>query len=203
LRDPLRIREVSDKKFAVNGTPTDCVLVAVTHLLKDKLPTMVLSGINYGANLAEDITYSGTVAAAMEGALLGIPSIAISQQVKNGHPVKWSTTEHFVPKIITNLLTIKFQEHVFININIPDVITQSVKGIKISHQGQRQIDDNLIERTDPRGRKYYWIGVIEYFGSGEEGTDLAAIEDGYISVTPLSLNFTHHKTLNQLQEVFV
>jgi 5'-nucleotidase len=202
LRDPLRIREVSEKKFAVNGTPTDCVMVAATHILKDNLPTVLLSGVNYGANLAEDITYSGTVAAAMEGALLGIPSIAINQVVNHGHPAKWATAEHFIPPLLRKLLDIKFHEHVFININVPDLITQSVKGIKVSHQGQRRIDDNLIERVDPRGRKYYWIGIIEYTGTSEKGTDLAAIEDGYISVTPLSLDFTHHKTLTQLQDVF-
>lgn len=202
LRDPLRIREVSDKKFAVNGTPTDCVLVAATHILKDTPPTVVLSGINYGANLAEDITYSGTVAAAMEGALLGIPSIAISQVVNHGHPAKWSTAEHFVPPLLAKLLEYPLQEHIFVNINVPDLVSQSVKGIKVSSQGQRRIGDNLVERIDPRGRKYYWIGLIEYNGTSEQGTDLAAIEDGYISVTPLSLDLTHHQTLTQLQDVF-
>lgn len=202
LRDPLRIREVSEKKFAVNGTPTDCVMVAVTHIMKDQKPSVVLSGINHGANLAEDVTYSGTVAAAMEGALLGIPSVAISQVVNPGHPAKWATAEYYIPDILAQLLKIRFQENVFVNINVPNLVTQSVKGIRLCHQGQRQIDDNLVERIDPRGRKYYWIGAIEHDGSGDEGTDLATIQDGYISITPLSLDFTHHVTLTQLQNVF-
>lgn len=202
LRDPLRIREVSDKKFAINGTPTDCVMIAANHMLKDHPPELVLSGVNYGGNLAEDVTYSGTVAAAMEGALLGIPSVALSLMAKHGHPAKWSTVETFASDILHQLVKTKFQENVFININFPDVISSSVSGIKITRQGQRALSDNLEERIDPRGRPYYWIGAVHFSGAGEEGTDLSAIENGYVSVTPLSLDLTHRKTIVQLEQVF-
>lgn len=202
LRDPLRIREISERRFAISGTPTDCVMIATKHILKGKPPTLVLSGVNNGSNMAEDITYSGTVAAAMEAALLGIPAIAMSLVTDHNHPAKWSTAEHYAPEIIRRLLKIKFEDSIFININFPDLIASSVKGIAITHQGQRRIEGNLEEKVDPRGRRYYWIGAIHYDGSGDEGTDLKANSNGLISVTPLSLNFTHRKTITQLEKVF-
>lgn len=203
LREPLRIREISEKRFAISGTPTDCVLAATNHLLKENPPDLVLSGVNYGSNLAEDITYSGTVAAAMEASLLGIPAIALSLAVTHHHPAKWATAEHYGPEIIKRLLKIKFREHILINVNFPNLIASSVKGIAITHQGQRRIEGSLEEHMDPRGRQYYWIGAIHYDGSGDEGTDLKANFDGFISVTPLSLDFTHRETINQLEKVFV
>jgi 5'-nucleotidase len=202
LRDPLRIREISAKRFAISGTPTDCVMIATNHILKGSPPTLVLSGVNHGSNLAEDITYSGTVAAAMEAALLGIPAIAMSLVTSHDHPAKWATAEHYAPDIIRRLLKIKFQDSVFVNINFPDLIAASVKGIAITHQGQRRLEGNLEECVDPRGRQYYWIGAIHYDGSGDEGTDLKANANGMISVTPLSLDFTHRGTINQLEKVF-
>lgn len=202
LREPLRIREVSDKKFAVNGTPTDCVLVAATHIMKDHPPELVLSGVNYGGNLAEDVTYSGTVAAAMEAALLEIPAVALSLMVEHGHPAKWATVETYATDILRRFIKTKIQKNVFININFPDVISSSVAGIKVTKQGQRKIEGNLEERMDPRGRPYYWIGAIHFRGAGEEGTDLSAVANGYVSITPLSLDLTHHKTMVQLEQVF-
>ena len=202
LRDPLRIREISERRFAISGTPTDCVMVAANHILKDNPPTLVLSGVNHGSNLAEDITYSGTVAAAMEAALLGIPAISLSLVISHNHPAKWSTAEHYAPDIIRRLLKIKFDENVFVNINFPDLIASSVKGIVTANQGQRRILGNLAECVDPRGRQYYWIGAIHYDGSGDEGTDLKANANGMITVTPLSLDFTHRKTMDQLEKVF-
>lgn len=202
LRDPLRIREISERRFAISGTPTDCVLIAANHILKENPPTLVLSGVNLGSNMAEDITYSGTVAAAMEAAVLGIPAIALSLTTTHTHPAKWSTTEHYAPQIIQRLLKIKFQDNIFVNINFPDLIASSVKGIKITQQGQRRQFGSLEEHVDPRGRQYYWIGAIHYDGSGDEGTDLNANARGYISVTPLSLNFTHRETMKQLEKVF-
>jgi 5'-nucleotidase len=202
LRDPLRIREISKQRYAISGTPTDCVMIAAKHILKGNPPTLVLSGINHGSNMAEDITYSGTVAAAMEAALLGIPAIAMSMVTTHTHPAKWSTAEHYAPDIIRRLLKIKFQENIFININFPDLIASSVKGIAITNQGQRRIESELHEHIDPRGRQYYWIGAIHYDGSGDEGTDLKANSNGLISVTPLSLDFTHRETMKQLEKVF-
>lgn len=202
LRDPLRIREISDKKFAINGTPTDCVMVAACHILRDHPPELVLSGVNHGGNLAEDITYSGTVAAAMEAVLLGIPAVALSLMVRHGHPAKWSTAETYAADILRKMMQIDVTENVLINVNFPDVISSSVAGIKITRQGQRKLEDNLEERVDPRGRPYYWIGAIHYSGLGEEGTDLSAIETNHISITPLSLDLTHRKTMTQLEQVF-
>lgn len=202
LRDPLRLREVSDCKFAVNGTPTDCVMMGIKQILKEHRPDIVFSGVNAGANLAEDITYSGTVAAAMEGCLLGVPSVALSINAHKGHPAKWSTAEHFAPDILKKLLKIKLRENIFININFPNISINNVKGVRLASQGQRRYEASLIECTDPRGKTYYWVGPIDHDGSGDVGTDLDAISQGYISVTPLSLNFTHAPTFTQLQQVF-
>lgn len=202
LRDPLRIREISEKRFAISGTPTDCVMIAANHILKGSPPALVLSGVNYGSNMAEDITYSGTVAAAMEAALLGMRAIALSLTIAHNHPAKWATAEHYAPDIIQRLLKIKFQDNVFVNINFPDLIASSVKGIAITNQGQRRIESSLEGHIDPRGRSYYWIGAIHYDGSGDEGTDLKANHNGLISVTPLSLDFTHRETMSQLEKVF-
>lgn len=202
LRDPLRIREISEKKFAINGTPTDCVMIGVNHIMKDLKPDVVLSGVNYGANLAEDVTYSGTVAAAMEATLLGIPAIALSQVVSYGHPAHWATAEHHAPSILKQLLSQPLGENVLININFPNIAPSDISGIRLTTQGQRRIEDELEERTDPRGKKYYWIGAINYNGIGDRGTDLEAIAHNYISVTPLTLNLTHHQTLEKLENVF-
>jgi len=202
LRNPLRIREISENRYAISGTPTDCVMVATNHILKGTPPDLVLSGVNHGSNLAEDISYSGTVAAAMEAALLGIPAIALSLTTTFIHPAKWATAEHYAPNIIQRLLKIKFQDNIFVNINFPDLIASSVKGITITTQGQRRIESSLEEHIDPRGRPYYWIGAIHYNGSGDKGTDLEANAKGWISVTPLSLDYTHRQTMNQLEKVF-
>lgn len=202
LRDPLRVREISDKKFALSGTPTDCVLFAVSHLMKDKKPDLVLSGINQGGNMAEDITYSGTVAAAMEASLLDIPSIALSLCVTHGEVAKWQTAEHFAPEIISSLVKAKMSPYTLMNINFPNVDISSIKGVKVSRQGKRHYEDQLQEGIDPRGKKYYWVGIVDHDGSGEEGTDLDAVQKDYVSVTPLSLDFTHEKSLNQLSQIF-
>jgi 5'-nucleotidase len=138
----------------------------------------------------------------MEAALLGIPAIALSLTTTHNHPAKWATAEHYAPDIIRSLLKIKFQDNIFVNINFPDLIASSVKGIVITQQGQRRIESNLVEKVDPRGGQYYWIGAIHYDGSGDEGTDLKANHEGMISVTPLSLDFTHRETMKQLEKVF-
>lgn len=207
LRDPLRIREVSPKKFAVSGTPTDSVMIAVSHILKDKRPDLVLSGVNYGSNMAEDVTYSGTIAAAFEGALLNIRSIAFSINIQHEHPAKWATAEHYGPDILKKLAGTPLEKNVIFNVNFPDTIVSSVKGIRITTQGHRSGDDNIIACKDPRGRPYFWVGAGLYRYSPcpsalEPGTDLEAIHAGYISITPLSLNLTHEQTLNSLKGTF-
>ncbi len=207
LRDPLRIREVSPRKYAVSGTPTDCVMLAVSHLMKDKRPDLVLSGINYGANVAEDVTYSGTIAAAIEGALLNIRSIAFSVNIQYGSPAKWATAEHFGPEILKTVSAIPLEKNVIINVNFPDVVVSSVKGIRITTQGHRSGEDELVECKDPRGKSYFWMGAGMYrytpdASALESGSDLEAIHDGYISITPLTLNLTHEKTLSCLKGAF-
>ncbi|MES2253336.1 MAG: 5'/3'-nucleotidase SurE [Pseudomonadota bacterium] len=207
LRDPLRIREVSPKKYAVSGTPTDCVMLAVSHLMKDKRPDLILSGINYGANMAEDVTYSGTIAAAMEGTLLNIRSISLSVNISYGHSAKWATVEHYGPEVLAKLSLLPFDKNILINVNFPDVVVSSVKGVRITTQGHRSGEDALIECKDPRGKPYFWIGAGMYRYTPdalalESGTDLEAIHDGYISITPLTLNLTHEKTLGSLKGAF-
>ena len=202
IRRPLRIRRLSARRFAVNGTPTDSVLLAVNQILKVRRPDLVLSGINRGGNLGEDVTYSGTIAAAMEGALLGIPSVALSQMAEHGHPVKWATAEHFLPDVLGRLCAVPWPTNVLINVNFPDVVARSVSGVALTRQGRRKIGDSLIERRDPRGDPYYWIGPQRSEDRGRRGTDMAAIGRGAISVTPLAMDLTHRPTLKRLKEAF-
>ncbi|ARN84693.1 5'/3'-nucleotidase SurE [Candidatus Nucleicultrix amoebiphila] len=201
LRRPIRARKVSSQRYAVDGTPTDCVMVALTKILKDNQPTLMLSGINHGINIGDDITYSGTVAAAMEATLLGVPSIAFSQAGKNDQPIKWSTAEHFATDIIKKLIANPWPPYVLINVNFPDVVSSSVKGIRVVKQGVRTVRENLLDWFDPNGQPFYWIGPRDSTPT-EEGTDLEAIANGEISITPLHLDLTHEKTLRNLKQVF-
>lgn len=202
LSRPIRARAVSDRKVAVEGTPTDCVLFAVRHLLNDRAPDLVLSGVNRGTNLADDVTYSGTIAAAMEGCLLGIPSIALSQSYVGDHPVKWSTAEHFGPKVIAKACALEWPEEVFLNVNFPDVIAGSVAGVEVTRQGHRGFGGHIVERSDPRGGAYYWIGYMPSDKELESGTDIAAIRRGAVSVTPLHLDLTHETMRRKLRAAF-
>ena len=200
-RRPLRMSEVAPRRYAVDGTPTDCVMLAVKHLLRDRRPDLVLSGINAGGNVGEDLTYSGTVAAAMEATLLGIPAIALSQHYLDGEPIPWPTAERFAPEVIRRLTALPWPEHTLININFPFAGPQEVRGIAVTSQGKRAIADNLTERFDPRGRPYYWIGPVREEGAAEPGTDLAAINDKLVSVTPIYLNLTNVPVLASLKKV--
>lgn len=207
LREPLRIRKIADKKFAISGTPTDCVLVACAHLMKDKKPDFVFSGVNYGANMAEDVTYSGTIAAAMEGALLGIPSVAFSMNIQHLQPAKWETALKYGPEIVKKLTELKLDENVLLNVNFPDCAPEDVKGIRATVQSHRTGSDNLIECKDPRGKPYYWIGAAMYRyapdpASLENGSDLQAVYDQHISITPITLNLTHFDSLSKIKTVF-
>ena len=166
LHEPLRLREVSRQKFAVSGTPTDCIVMAVNQVITDRKPTLLLSGVNRGANLGEDVTYSGTIAAAMEGTLLGIPSIAFSQVYRGVHPIRWATAEHHAPSLIRRLLKAGWPKDVLININFPDVASDAVNGTEVSVQGQREAESIVIhEREDPRRTSYYWIGFRRVVGT--------------------------------------
>lgn len=203
IRRPLRVRKVSPRRFAVDGTPTDAVLLGVNHILKDKRkPDLVLSGINRGANLGEDVTYSGTVAAAMEGTILGVPAIALSQNVTPPHPVKWGTAEHWAPIVIRRLLARGWSRNVLINVNFPDVVAGSVTGIEAVRQGKRKIGDEIVERRDPRGEPYVWIGAQRAEDRSAVGTDIEAVVRGAVSVTPLCFDLTHRDDIKALESAF-
>lgn len=205
LNDPLRLRELGPHRFAVKGTPTDCVIMAVRKLL-DRPPDIVLSGINYGQNVAEDITYSGTIAAAMEGAILGIPSIAMSQVFHFfGGPqtVHWSCAETHAPFVVRRLIATGIPPNVLVNVNFPACPPQDVKGVAVTMQGRRANDLMYIDdRMDGRGHPYHWISFQRSEFTVGAGTDLEALAQNKISVTPLKLDFTDHPTVTRLASAF-
>src|SRR6185437_783773 len=182
-RRPLRLTEVGTRRYWVDGTPTDCVLLAVKKLLRDHPPDLVLSGINGGSNVGEDLTYSGTVAAAMEATLLGIPAMALSQDFHDGEPIPWETGEAFGPDVIRRLLRQPWPATTLFNINFPPCPPAKAAGLAVTSQGKRAIADNLTEAVDPRGRPYYWIGPVRETGGAEPGTDVAALAEQKVSIT--------------------
>lgn len=208
LSEPLRMQELAKRHFAVKGTPTDCVIMGVRFLLKDKLPDLVLSGVNRGQNLADDITYSGTVAGAIQGALLGIPSMAMSlvtgpaeADPSVGEPV-WETPMEHGAKLVRELMKTGWPEGVVLNVNFPDCAPDQVKGICPTVQGLRDPELFRIEdRLDTRGKAYYWIGVERRRAKPPKGTDLWAIRSNMISVTPLCLDYTDQDTRRKFAEV--
>ena len=202
IHQPLRPVKLADRRFTVSGTPTDSVMVAVNHIMKDHPPDLVLSGVNFGANLGEDVHYSGTVAAAMEGTLLGIPAIALSQAWNDIDNIRWETAEHFAPKLVREICEAGWGENVLINVNFPDRAPDDVNGVMPTQQGKHKLGDDLVFREDPRGRPYLWIGTRRVSDPSARGTDLKAVDDGYISVTPLNVNLTHSATLTSLQKLF-
>ncbi len=199
LRRPLRIRKLAERRFAVDGTPTDCVLLAAREIMRDQPIDLVISGINRGGNIADDITYSGTIAAAMEAALLGLPAIALSQVHDNRHPVKWATAEHWLPRVLRKILRVRWPLNVLINVNFPDVIARSVKGVVVAPQAQCEGGSDPVRGVDPRGEPYWWIGGAREDQPAPPGTDLDAVERGQIAVTPLSLDLTHGPSLRALR----
>ena len=200
LHEPLRPVKVGERRYSVSGTPTDCVMVAINHLMKDRGPDLVLSGINLGANLGEDVHYSGTVAAAMEATLLGVPAIAISQIFDGSGDVSWKTAEQFVPDLVRRLCKAGWPEHVMLSVNIPPRAPGEIAGITATRQGKHKLGDDLILREDPRGRPYIWIGARRS-AAAVEGSDLKAVDEGYIAVTPLNVDLTHGATLAALRDV--
>jgi 5'-nucleotidase len=199
---PLRVRRISRRRFAVNGTPTDSVLLGVQHIVTGKRPDLVLSGVNAGGNLGEDITYSGTVAAAMEGALMGIPSIALSQVRVYGENVRWAAAEHHAADIVRRLVAMGWPRNVLMNVNFPDVAPEDVSGIEITVQGRRKIGDAVTKGRDPRGYDYVWIGTERDEDPSFVGSDLKAVNEGRISITPLCLDLTHKPSMAALRKEF-
>lgn len=202
LHQPLRWRQIAERRFAVEGTPTDCVLLAINKFMADAKPTLVLSGVNRGANLGDDVTYSGTVAGAMEATLLGVPAIALSQVLRSQEPVKWRTAEVHAPDVIRALCARGWPGDVLISINFPNVAAPSVAGTVLAPQGHHKVGDNLVERIDPRGRPYIWIGQLHADTQLVEGSDMERADAGWITVTPLTVNLTHHATLDHLAGAF-
>ena len=156
-------------------------------------------GVNHGANLGEDVTYSGTVAAAMEATLFKVPAIAFSQVCASRQHIKWATAERYAPEVIERLLSMPWPEDVLVNVNFPDLVADEVAGLRVTTQGKRKIGDTLLERTDPRGEPYLWIGALRESEHPGDGTDLAAIAAGYVSITPVHLDMTHHASLQALR----
>ena len=207
LNDPLRLRQVDERRFAVRGTPTDCVIMGARHVLNGKNPDLVLSGVNRGRNVGEDVIYSGTVAGAMEGAMLGIPSIALSQAYGGavGRPtIEWGAAEAHATPVIRKILAAGIAPGGLVNVNFPPCGADEVKGIAFTRQGRRNAELMRVEeRRDGRGFPYYWLMFQRGAFDKEEGTDLAALAQGKISVTPLLLDLTDNDSRLRFEEAFV
>jgi 5'-nucleotidase len=206
LNDPLRLRQVAERRFAVRGTPTDCVIMGARHVLDGKDIDLVLSGVNRGRNVGEDVIYSGTVAGAMEGAVLGIPSFALSQSYKSrsGQPPFWDTSLRYGPDIIRKVLARGLRRDVLINVNFPDCRPEEVKGIAVAALGRRRQERlHIDKRHDGRGNPYYWIAYSRQSAfQPEGGTDMAAIDSHCIAVTPLKIDITDEPTMTGLAALF-
>jgi 5'-nucleotidase len=205
LSDPIRVRWLDERRFAISGTPTDCVMLAIEELIKDGRPDLVLSGVNRGHNTAEDVTMSGTVAGAIQGMALGVPAIALSQSLAMFHDdvvAHWETAEAYAPGIIERLLEAGWPADVVMNLNFPNLPPEKVTTVEVTRQGVRDIHNMKAEkRTDLRGRDYYWMGFTARRPDMPEGTDLAAVLAGRISVTPLHIDLTHMPTVHALKGV--
>ena len=201
LSRPVRLRQHGERRFAVSGTPTDAVMMALRKVLPGK-PDLLLSGVNRGANLGDDVTYSGTVSAAIEGALAGIRSIALSQVYEKegmGDAVPFAAAEAWGAKVIAPLLDTPFAPRTLVNINFPPLAPADVHGIRVVRQGFHDYArGSVVEGTDPRGYHYYWFGLYGIEHTPGHATDLEAIQDGYVSVTPLQLDLTHDASLAEL-----
>lgn len=203
LRRPLRIHRHDDRVFSVDGTPTDCVLLASNEIMADHPPDLVLSGINRHANLGEDVTYSGTVAAAMEATILGYPAIALSQVFNNDQDdaVYWTTAASHAGALIARLAAVGWPTNSLINVNFPAVASDKVAGTEITQQGRRKIGDKILQGKDPSGRAYYWIGAVKTDNDVVPGTDFAAVATGHISVTPIDLDMTDLASMDRLSGI--
>jgi 5'-nucleotidase len=193
LHRPLRIRQLEDNWFSIDGTPTDCVNLAVLWLMKEEPPDLICSGINFGTNLGDDVTYSGTVSATFEGSLLGIPSVAFSQEV--GEHFSFERGARFAYELVASLLRDELAHELpadlLLNVNFP---VGEIRGVQFTKLGRRRYNQSIVEKLDPRGRKYYWIAGAPEWEAGE-GTDFDALARGLVSVTPLHLDLTDYRGL--------
>lgn len=206
LNDPLRLREISPRHFAVKGTPTDCVIMGVRKLMLDHPPDLVISGVNSGQNVAEDVTYSGTIAGAMEATILGIPAIALSQVYDffaGRQTINWGCAETHGAGIVRRLLAAGIPRNVLMNVNFPHCPAEEVAGVAVTMQGRRSTDLMRIEdRKDGRGNPYHWISFQRGSFTPGPGTDLVALDEKKISITPLQLDLTDHPTVTRLAAAF-
>lgn len=205
LNDPLRLRQISEKRFAVKGTPTDCVIMGIRHIMIGQKPDLVLSGVNKGQNVAEDVTYSGTIAGAMEGTLLGVPSIAVSQAYPFGNRdgIRYGVAEAHAPALIRKVLEMGIPDGVLINMNFPSVPDSELKGVRVAVQGRRDTQILKIDpRFDGRGHPYFWIAFNPAKQNPAEGTDLAAMQEGYIAISALRLDLTDMPMTTRLADAF-
>ena len=196
LHKPLRLEQLEDKVYSVNGTPTDCVNLAINGILHGR-PDIVVSGINKGGNLGDDVTYSGTVSAAFEGTLLGVPSFAVSQVADGDY--KFETAAKIALYLAMLIKEQSLPPGVLLNVNVPNLDVRDIKGIRITRQGKRIYDENaIIEKVDPRGKKYYWIGGNRLSWEKTKDSDFSAIEEGMVSITPLRLDLTEYSAIKTL-----
>jgi 5'-nucleotidase len=196
LHRPLRVEEVAPQVYAADGTPVDCVNLAVYGVLKGH-PDIVISGINKGPNLGEDLVYSGTVSAAFEATFLGIPAFAISLAARKDF--RYQGAANFALKVAAHILQKGLPKDTFLNINVPNVEEDEIRAYKITHQGKRVFEDAVVEKVDPRGKKYYWIGGGDQGFQEIAGTDYHAVANHYISITPLCVDFTNHSAMEELE----
>jgi 5'-nucleotidase len=204
ISNPIRYRKIEDRRFEVSGTPTDCVVMAVRKIMP-AMPDLILSGVNRGSNIADDVTYSGTIAAAMEGTQLGIKSIAMSQITgMYGNGESFAVAEKFGVEIVRKLVATTFGPGVLMNVNFPDCRVDDVAGIDVTMQGKRDQNFLLVdERKDGRGNPYFWIGFARERGNPPAGTDIAAVFNKRVSITPLHMNLTQVDALDALRGVFL
>ena len=196
LHKPLRVHRMAPRVFTVNGTPVDCVNLALLKVMP-KPPAIVVSGINKGVNLGDDVMYSGTVSAAMEGTILGVPSIAVSQE--GWEEFQFSAGARYAVRVAQLVLSHGLPEETLLNMNVPNRPLRDIKGARITCLSRRRFDDPIIEKQDPHGRTYYWIAGKRISWSRNKGADHEAIEKGFVSITPIRLDSTHHEVLGQFR----
>jgi 5'-nucleotidase len=199
LEHPLRVAQVDTHHWAVSGTPTDAVLLALEKLLPER-PDWVISGINHGPNMAEDVTYSGTVSAALEAAILGVPAIAISLAGRG--ELLFDEQAGMVRAVVERLVRFRLARNQLINVNVPNLPASGVRGVRVTRLGSRQYKDSVVPRQDPRGRDYYWIGGTGPEWAPDEKSDAHAVADGWVSVTPLHADLTDYRTMVDLEAHF-
>ena len=202
LHMPVRLRKHGERRFSVTGTPTDSVTLALRLLFADNRPDLVISGVNAGENLGDDITYSGTISAAMEAALAGIPAVALSQVMRRGGD-GFAAAEAWGARVLAPLVALPMARRTLINVNFPALAADAVKGVRVVRQGFHDYSrGSLVRGTDPRGLPYYWFGLEDIEHTLDHGTDLEAVADGYVAVTPLQLDLTHYSAIDTLAQAF-